>query len=131
MSVSQTPSPATMLSMLSRERILRLKSDKFTCCLTETERGDHDLCLSRSHFTETNPTNKEREVARSIDSDTPFPNQKEMNKFICLRCAGQQGHTSLREGVKPQYMPFPAPPPPPFSNYSRVNGKHQFSGFEI
>ena len=37
-------------------------SDIFTCCHTETKRGDHDFCLSRSHYTDTDadPTTRER-----------------------------------------------------------------------
>ena len=38
---------------LSRGRVTRLKSDNFTCCHTGTKRGDHDSCLSRSHYTDT------------------------------------------------------------------------------
>ena len=32
---------------LSRGPVPRLTSGKVTCCRTETERGDHDFCLSR------------------------------------------------------------------------------------
>ena len=40
----------------------RLTSDNFTCCHTEIERGDHDFVLSRSHYTDsdTEQTNRER-----------------------------------------------------------------------
>ena len=41
---------------LFRGRVSRLTPDNFTCCHTETERGDHDFCLSPSHYTETAPT---------------------------------------------------------------------------
>ena len=32
----------------------------------ETEQGDHDSCLSRSHYTDTDPTNKKRAAAAGI-----------------------------------------------------------------
>ena len=42
--------PATRIY---RGRVLRLTCHNFTCCHTETERGDHDFCRSRSHHTDT------------------------------------------------------------------------------
>ena len=45
---------------LSRGQDPRLTSDNFPCCHIETEREDHDLCLSQSHYTETDPTSRER-----------------------------------------------------------------------
>ena len=33
-----------------------LTSDNFTLCHTESERGDRNFCLSRSHYTDTYPT---------------------------------------------------------------------------
>ena len=42
---------------LYRGPVPRLTSDKFTC---ETERGDHDFCLSQLHYTDTDPTSRER-----------------------------------------------------------------------
>ena len=41
-----TSSSATRLY---RRRVPRQTFDNFTCCHTETERGDHDFCLSRAH----------------------------------------------------------------------------------
>ena len=41
-------------------RIQRQASDNFTCCHAETERGDHDFCLSPSHYTDINQTTRER-----------------------------------------------------------------------
>ena len=52
-----TSSSATRLS---HGRVPRLTSDNFTCCHTETEQGDHDLCFSRSHYTDTDPTSGEQ-----------------------------------------------------------------------
>ena len=33
----------------------------------ETELGDHDFCLSRSHYTDTDPTSKERAATAGIE----------------------------------------------------------------
>ena len=52
---------------LSRGLISRLTSDNFTDCHTETERGDHDL--SRLHYTDTDPTSRER--ARGSNPQSP------------------------------------------------------------
>ena len=46
---------------LSRGRITRLTSGNFTCCHTETERRDYDFCLSKSHYTDTDRTIRERD----------------------------------------------------------------------
>ena len=43
-------------SLATRRQYLRLPSDNFTCCHTETEREDHDLCLNQSHYTDTDLT---------------------------------------------------------------------------
>ena len=36
----------------------------------ETELGDHDLCLSRSHYTDTDPTSRERAATAGIEPGT-------------------------------------------------------------
>ena len=36
----------------------------------ETERGGHDFCLSRSHYTDTDPTSRERAATAGIEPDT-------------------------------------------------------------
>ena len=38
----------------------RLTSDNCMCCHTKAERGDHDFCLSRSHYIDTDPTSRDR-----------------------------------------------------------------------
>ena len=43
---------------LYRGRVPRLKSDDFTCCHTGSERGDNELCLSRSN-TDTDAPSRE------------------------------------------------------------------------
>ena len=36
----------------------------------ETELGDHDFCLSRLHYTDTDPTSRERAATAGIESGT-------------------------------------------------------------
>ena len=36
----------------------------------ETELGDHDFCLSRSHYTDTDPTSRERAATAGIEPGT-------------------------------------------------------------
>ena len=55
-----TSSSATRLC---RGRVPRLTLAILRAATHETERGDHDFCLSRSHYTDTVPTCRER-VAR-------------------------------------------------------------------
>ena len=47
---------------LSRGRVPRL-----TICHTETNRGDHDLCLRRSYCSDIDPTRRERAYGRGGD----------------------------------------------------------------
>ena len=67
----------------------------------ETELGDHDFCLSRSHYTDTDPTSRERAatagielgtsspgVARSTDWATAPPTLAERNVDAVLRLLG-------------------------------------------
>ena len=51
---------------LYRGRVPRLTSDNFTCCHTG-EWGDHDFCLTRSHYTDTHPTSRERTTTVGIE----------------------------------------------------------------
>ena len=37
----------------------------------ETERGDHDSCLSRSRYTHTDPTSRKRAATSGIELRTP------------------------------------------------------------
>ena len=55
---------------LSRGRIPRLTSDTFKCCHKDTERGNRDFCLSRSHYTNTDSANKERAPGAGIEPTT-------------------------------------------------------------
>ena len=40
---------------VQQRRVRRNMSDNFTGCDTDTQRGDHDFCLSRSHYNDTYP----------------------------------------------------------------------------
>ena len=48
---------------LYRGRVPRLNTH-------ETERGDHDFCLSRLHYTDTDPTSRERAATVGIEPGT-------------------------------------------------------------
>ena len=39
----------------------------------ETKLGDHDFCLSRSHYTDTDPTSRERVATAGIEPGTSSP----------------------------------------------------------
>ena len=39
----------------------------------ETELGDHDFCLSQSHYTDTDPTCRERAARAGIEPGTSSP----------------------------------------------------------
>ena len=80
---ADTSSSATRLS---RGRVPRLTSDNFTCCHTETERGDHDFCLSRSHYADTDSSS-----GRLVQGSNPRPPDQ-----------------------KSRALPTELPPPPPF-----------------
>ena len=62
-----TPSPT---ARLYRGRALTVTSKNLTCCNTELDRGDHDLCLGRSHYTDPDPTNRKRTPGAGIEPMT-------------------------------------------------------------
>ena len=39
----------------------------------ETELGDHDFCISRSHYTDTDPTSRDRVATAGIEPGTSTP----------------------------------------------------------
>ena len=47
------------------ERLTILRADTH-----ETEQGDHDFCLSRSHYTNTDTTSRERSATAGIEHGT-------------------------------------------------------------
>ena len=65
-----TSSSATRLS---RGRVTRLTSDNFTSCYTTTARWDHDFCLSLSHYTDIDPTRRERASGTGIEPTISWP----------------------------------------------------------
>ena len=60
---------------LYRGRPSRLTSDNYKRCNTRgrTGRPCHDFCLSRSHYTDTDPTRRERAAAAGIEPGTSSP----------------------------------------------------------
>ena len=58
---------------LYRGRVPRLSSDNFRAATHETEWRDHDFCLSRSHYTDTDPTSRERAATAAIEPRTSSP----------------------------------------------------------
>ena len=51
----------------------------------ETELGDHDFYLSRSHYTDTDPTSRKRAATAGIEPTTPSPG------IACYRILQSQG----------------------------------------
>ena len=58
---------------LYRGQVPRLTDDNFVCCHNETERGDHDFCLSRSHYTDMDATSREWAARAGIELTAPSP----------------------------------------------------------
>ena len=48
-------------------------STHLSCLEHETVRGDHKVCLSRSHYTDTDPTSGERAATAGIEPTTSSP----------------------------------------------------------
>ena len=64
--------------LVNNEAISRTgpKSERLTilhAATHETELGDHDLCLSRSHYTDTDLTSRERAATAGIEPGTSSP----------------------------------------------------------
>ena len=52
-----------------RQRVLTI----LRAATLETELGDHDFCLIRSHYTDTDPTSRERAATAGIEPGTSAP----------------------------------------------------------
>ena len=53
-----------------------LKTERLTilrAATNDTELGDHDFCLSRSHYTDTDPTSREQAASAGIEPGTSSP----------------------------------------------------------
>ena len=57
-------------------RAPRLTSDKFYVLPHTRQLGDRDFCLSRSHYTDTNQTSRERAATAGIKPGTSSPRVK-------------------------------------------------------
>ena len=63
------------LTYSSTTRLYR-KTERLTILRAAThdpELGDHDFCLSRSHYTDTDPTSRERAATAGIEPGTTSP----------------------------------------------------------
>ena len=58
---------------LYRGRVPKLASDNFTCCHTRDRVGNHEFCFSWSHYTDTDPTIRERAATTGIEPRTSSP----------------------------------------------------------
>ena len=59
---------------LYRGRAPRQERLTILCAAThETELGDHDFCLSRSHYTDTDPTSREPAATAGIEHGSSSP----------------------------------------------------------
>ena len=64
------------LTSSSTTRLHRPKTERLTilrAATHETELGDHDFCLSRSHYTDSYPTSRERAATAGIEPGTSSP----------------------------------------------------------
>ena len=61
----------------------------------ETELGDHAFCLSRSHYTDTDPTCRERAATAGIEPGTSSPGVL----FLWSLCVEQKKSNSVRTTV--------------------------------
>ena len=68
------------LTFSSAARLYRRWSENSMCCHTETELGNHDFSLRWSHYTDTDPTSRERVPGAGIklktSSEMPTPHDK-------------------------------------------------------
>ena len=62
-----TPLSATRLY---RDRSQDLSLTFLSAATHETRWGDHDFCLSRSHYTDTDPNSRERAATKEIETTT-------------------------------------------------------------
>ena len=61
------------LNVLVNYQVISRKTERLTilhAATHETELGDHDFCLSRSHYTDTDQTSRERAAPVGIEPET-------------------------------------------------------------
>ena len=57
----------------------------------ETELGDHDFCLSQSHYTDIDPTSRKRENIGEDDEGSPVDDvDEEIGEEIGVECDGEE-----------------------------------------
>ena len=63
------------------------KTERLTilrAAIHKTELGDHDFCLSRSHYTHTDPTSRERAATAGIEPGTSSPGVARSTDYILI-----------------------------------------------
>ena len=82
----------------------------------ETELGDHDFCLSRSHYTDTDPTCRERAATAGIEPGTSSPGVARSTAELPRRQTRQnRSHKTTKN-------------PPLHTKYHQTNTKKQLEG---
>ena len=66
----------------------------------ETERGDRDFCLSRSHYTDPDPTSRERAATAGIEPETSSPGVARSERGELLRNTFRNTLTHCSSGGK-------------------------------
>ena len=72
-------------------------SDNFYMLPHETERGDHDFCLSQSHYTEIDPTS--RGSGRPQQGSNPGPPHQESRALLARAGQLPQPHMTTKSGL--------------------------------
>ena len=68
---------SSSVTRLNLARVPRLTSDNCTCCHTDSERGDHDFCLSRSHY---------GRVSTKTETTRPETTRTVYSRFVSVLC---------------------------------------------
>ena len=76
-------------------RVPRLTFDNFTCCYSETEWGDHDSCLSRSHYTDTDPMSRDLVPRVGIEPTASSPGVACFTNWATAPPTGLAQHVSV------------------------------------
>ena len=65
----------------------------------ETELGDHDFCLSRSHYTDTDPTSRERAAMLTLETNQPNKEANKTCELQGLNCWSQSICLNMPTGI--------------------------------
>ena len=115
----------------------------------ETELGDHNFCLSRSHYTDTDPTCRERAATAGIEPGTSSPGvarskaglersraqaDRPNKRFMLIKEAKEKRKINIQPGggdtngfilfsLNFRNYSCPPPPPPPLAKKEKNNNK--------